>query len=187
MMPHCSHFPELLVGSQQAGGRTSHMKSRVALCAVAIADASPGQTAPINSLANSLRAWMQSRAARSHHTRCLCTRRPYQYLSRDAKFLVQRRIMLIDRPRRRLNTSAMRVRLPRIASRSLRLRPCCSIRTLIASIGSGDPSGGARSHRRRSTSPRHRADRPPAFRRGRPTAARNVRGLPRNPLRFGSA
>jgi len=51
----------------------------------------------------------------------------------------KRRIMLIDNPRRRFNPSATLVRLPRSPSQSLQVSSCCSMRNLIASIGSGGP------------------------------------------------
>src|SRR5882724_8339173 len=56
-------------------------------------------------------------------------------------FSCSRRIMLMERPRRPFSTSATRVRVPRMPSKSLRVRPCCSMRNLMASIGSGESIG----------------------------------------------
>src|ERR1019366_495069 len=51
----------------------------------------------------------------------------------------------MDRPRLRDRTSAIRVRVPIIFSRSFRVSPCCSIRNLMASTGSGGSIGKYRS------------------------------------------
>lgn len=51
------------------------------------------------------------------------------------------RIILSDRPRLRLSISDVRFRVPKIGSRFLRVNPCCSIRNLTASIGSGGSIG----------------------------------------------
>ncbi len=47
------------------------------------------------------------------------------------------RIISVEMPRRRLSTSDTRLRVPSIASKSCRDRPCCSVRNKIASTGSG--------------------------------------------------
>ena len=74
--------------------------------------------------------------------------RPDQYVRRDAKRsagvgLSPSRARAFDS-----GTSAIRVRVAVIASRSLRVDPCCSMRNVMASIGSGGsigrPTSGAR-------------------------------------------
>lgn len=71
------------------------------------------------------------------YARLAFPRRLDQHLVRDAELLVQPPDHGDRQPRMRASTSAIRVRVPIIAYRSLRVRPCCSIRNLIASIGSG--------------------------------------------------
>ena len=53
----------------------------------------------------------------------------------------RRRIISIDKLRLRFMTSATRARVPIKGSRSRRLKPCCSIRNWIASMGSGGSMG----------------------------------------------
>jgi hypothetical protein len=52
-----------------------------------------------------------------------------------------RQIIAIESPRFRFRTSAIRVCVPMISSRSFQVSPCCSMRNLMASIGSGGSIG----------------------------------------------
>src|SRR5262249_41080702 len=55
--------------------------------------------------------------------------------------LPRRSCIAIDSRRFRLRTSALRVRVPMISSRSRYVHPCCSMRYLIASMGSAGSIG----------------------------------------------
>ncbi len=93
----------------------------------------------------------------------------------------KRRIIVIDSPRFRFRTSAIRVRVPMISSRSVRVSPCCSIWKLMASIGQAGPSDNAQFHTHRRGSRGHPADRPPEYPPSRPTGVSSGSALSQAP------